>query len=281
MIKMQRTIGLVNECRKMCERMGWEYSIQHGTYTTKIIHPRGTIKFQTCSFSQKTFMAYNMIRKDIKDNPKAQEIMSNRHIKVNYSQSDELTSFQHERCLNIDIKSAYATTMLIHGLITQKTYDFICSLPKQERLVCVGMLARSYSKYTYKGKECIKVEFHREPTAQIFFFLIQEVEYVMRDCKWYLGKDYIFHWVDGVFFKPETSLKKIEEIENVFTDLGYQYKFEDVRNFAYTKKDTKIVVTMTKNGEHKRYEFSTDDSHKEIAKQLYRSIKATTNQLHN
>ena len=71
-------------------------------------------------------------------------------------------------------------------------------------MVCVGMLARSYSKYTYKGKECIKVEFHREPTAQIFFFLIQEVEYVMRDCKWYLGKDYIFHWVDGVFFKPET-----------------------------------------------------------------------------
>jgi len=278
---MQRTTGLINECKKMCERMGWNYSIQHGTYTTKIIHPRGQIKFQTCSFSKKTFMAYNMIKRDIKDNPKAKEIIESRHQKNNYSQNDVLTSFQHERCLNIDIKSAYATTMLIHGLIRKETYDFICSLPKQERLVCVGMLARGYTRFDYEGKECVNVETYREPTAQIFFFLIEEIEYVMRDCKWYLGNDYIFHWVDGVFFKPTTSKKKIEEIENVFTELGYKFKFEDVRNFTYNKKDTKIVVTMVKNGEHKRYEFSIDETHKDIQRKLYRQIQTTTHQLHN
>jgi len=42
---------------------------------------------------------------------------------------------------NIDIKSAYATILKNDGLITQKTFDFINRLPKQERLTAVGMLA--------------------------------------------------------------------------------------------------------------------------------------------
>lgn len=137
-----------------------------------------------------------------------------------------------------------------------------------ERLTSVGMLATSHVKYFYSGGKCIDFKPYREPTAQIFFFLIDEINYLMQDIKWILGNDFIFYWVDGVFMKPTTPKSKIEKVENLLISLNYKYKYEKVENFSVQRIQDKVIVDMIKNDETKRYEFSTGQSGRELGKHL-------------
>lgn len=142
-----------------------------------------------------------------------------------------------------------------------------------ERLTSVGMLATSHVKYFYKGGKCVDFKPYREPTAQIFFFLIDEINYLMQDIKWILGNDFIFYWVDGVFMKPTTPKKKIQDVENLLINLQYKYKYEKVENFRVTRIQDKVVIDMTKNDETKRYEFTTGQSGRELGKHIAKQAK--------
>lgn len=273
-----RTPKFINEYIALLNDMGVNYKVRHGTYTTKIEHPNGVVTFASTNYRPQVFMAYNMLKKDIMNSPKAQQIMMGYHDTKNYNNKPRMTNFHADRVLNLDISGAYAAALKVNGLISDKTYQYLQSLKKTERLVSVGMLAKGYTEFQYENGKCVNVKAHREKTAQIFFYLIQEINYVMTDIQFYLGGDFIFYWVDGIFFKESTPSKKIKEIEQLLTDSGYRYKYEDCRDFNYNVESEKHIVTMIKSNEFKRYEFK-DNSSRDILQAIYEQSKKTNNKL--
>jgi hypothetical protein len=273
-----RTPKYIDAYVSLLNDMGVDYKVRHGTYTTKIEHPNGIVTFASTNYRPQVFMAYNMLRKDIMNSEKAQAIMKSYHDTKNYNNKPRMTNFNAERVLNLDISGAYAAALMVNGLISEKTYAYLQSLQKTERLVSVGMLAKGYTEFQYENGKCVNVKAHREKTAQIFFYLIQEINYVMTDIQFYLGSDFIFYWVDGIFFKYSTPSKKIKEIEQLLIDGGYKYKYEDCRDFKYEVENEKHVVTMIKSDEFKRYEFR-DNSSRDILQAIYEQSKKTNNKL--
>lgn len=233
------------------------FVIKHGTYTTTIETDKGKRKFQTNTFPNRVFIAAKMIRKDILNSEFGRQIMAEKHSKLNFGHHQNLQPFKAKRVLNIDISSAYATCLFANGLITENTYQYLQQLRKGERLPAIGMLARSQCVFEYDKGVCTDVRPVTADTAQIFYFLIEEISLIMESIAWILGKHYFFYWVDGVFFSENTPKNLITQVERVIQEKGYKYKYECVTDFSLKKeKDGVFRIDMTKNSEPKTYQFS-------------------------
>lgn len=235
--------------------LGWDFMVQHGTYTTKIHKPTGILTFSTITFRPKVFVAANMVKRDASKCDKGVEIMNSRFAKTNYANSETTELYMADEVWNIDIKSAYANCLHINNLINDNTFNYLTGLRKSERLPAVGMLAKSHVKYFYSDGKCQSVEPYREHTSQIFFYLIHEIDRIMREVKFILGDYFLYYWVDGVFFKKETPLKKIKEVESYLTSENYPYNWELCYNLEYFRHDGNVKVKMMKGGVRKEWNF--------------------------
>jgi len=250
-----RTKQIMEAQIKSLLELGWDFMIQHGTYTTKIHKPTGILTFSTITFRPKVFVAANMVKRDATRSDKGQEIMSQKFMKSNYANSETTEIYLADEVWNIDIKSAYAMCLFNNGLIDGSTLDYLQGLKKHERLPAVGMLAKSHIKYFYSQGKCQKVEPYREATSQLFFFLIHEIDRIMREIKFILGDYFLYYWVDGVFFKKETPQKRIEEVEAYLNSEGYPYAWELCYNLDYFRHEGNVKVKMIKGGVRKEWNF--------------------------
>lgn len=257
MTTLQRTaLAVRNEIAALRE-LGWPFVVQHGTYTTKIIKPDQTAtNYITVQFRQKVFIAARMIKNDVENSPYAQSIMQQQHYTRNYGNSESITELKAQQLYNIDIKSAYPSCMFNNGLISEKTANYLRSLDKLEKLPAIGLLARSYTLFHYEFGQCYFVDKYQAPTAQIFFFLIQEIDRIMRDLKFILGRYFVYYWVDGIFFLRETPDKLIQEAEDYIAAEGYSYSFDIVKNFNYSNTEGDVRISMEKEGKVKEWAFT-------------------------
>jgi hypothetical protein len=245
------------------------FVVRHGTYTTTVETQHGKNKYETHQFSDRVFIAAAMIRKDVVNSEMGQRIMELPHEKINFGHHQKLEPFKADEVLNIDISGAYATCLYVNGLITDKTFKYLKKLRKEERLPSVGMLAKSACLWKYDGGECVDIVVERSKTAQVFYYLIEEINYVMRSIQWELGKHFYFYWVDGVFFAKDTPKRLITNVENLLISKNYLYKYEEVKNFKLSKnKQGVYTIDMVKNGEIKKYQFQDTNNGKEVANYL-------------
>jgi hypothetical protein len=257
------------------------FTIRHGTYTTFIETQYGKNKYETAKFDNRVFIAANMIKRDVKNSQKGQEIMQRYHSKVNFGHRQDIKPFTAERVLNIDISSAYATCLLNSGLITQETFEYVKRLRKEERLPAVGMLARSACYWEYERGECTGIHVDRAETAEVFFYLIEEINLLMKSIEWELGRYFYFYWVDGVFFDYDTPRALVAKVEAILIEAGYRYKYESVSDFRLTKDKREVFrVDMIKNGEQKQYQFSTRNEGRDITAYLANAGKVKHTNFH-
>lgn len=269
--KLVRTTELVKSQMEMLNAMGYDYVIQHGTYTTKIDSPLGMMTLSTIEFSNKVFIASNMVKRDCLATDLGKEILTKTHSKVNYSNHNKLEQYHSHVCYNIDIKGAYASCLFNNGLIKFETFQYLQSLKKHERLPSVGMIAKSHIKYFYQQGECVDVKPYRSPNSEIFFFLIQKIDEIMREIKWILGDYFIFYWVDGIFFKLETPLYLIDEVMEYLESQNYNYTFEEVYQFNYLNDNGNCKVSMYRGAEgeeYKEYNFRSTTADDDLLKRL-------------
>jgi hypothetical protein len=263
---IQFQIDLLNEFKM-------KFEVQNGTYTTTIITENGKTKYMMNTYPIRVFQVANMIKSDVLKSENAKAIIEAKYFKTNFGFADSPKAYKAKQVLNIDITSAYATCLVQNNLITQKTYEALKKLSKKDRLPCVGMLATSHTKYFYENGECTNVDSFRAHTAPVFFYIIDEINYIMQNIQFLLGDKYIFHWVDGIFFDFKTDPKIIKMIEEYLTEKGYQYKYEDVQNFKVETDNKKMVLKMIKNGSPKQYTIGKDNVSKELNKHLSNLIK--------
>jgi len=269
MIRYERDAEALKNYVKFLRDNKKTFVVRHGTYTTTIETEHGKNKYETHQFSDRVFIAAAMIRKDVVNSEMGQRIMELPHEKINFGHHQKLEPFKADEVLNIDISGAYATCLYVNGLITDKTFKYLKKLRKDERLPSVGMLAKSACLWKYDEGECVDIVVERSKTAQVFYYLIEEINYVMRSIQWELGKHFYFYWVDGVFFAKDTPKRLITNVENLLISKNYLYKYEEVKNFKLSKnKQGVYTIDMVKNGEIKKYQFQDTNNGKEIANYL-------------
>jgi hypothetical protein len=272
-LKIPRTTENINFNIQILNMLNVPFEVQHGTYTTTIITEEKKVKYMMNKYNNRVFACAKIIKRDVLKSSKAQEIMADKFFKINYGFSNLVESYQAKRVLNIDISSAYASCLYNNKLITEATYQRISTLPKVERLPVVGMLATSYTKFIYDKGECIDVKVHRAETANVFFYLIDEINYIMQEIRHLLGNHFIFYWVDGVFFSEETPKSTIKEVEHFLLELGYRYKYEAVRDFSIDSTKKSLIIKMNKNNEFKQYSINHDNVGESVKNYLLKGIK--------
>lgn len=244
--------------------MKQDFSVRSSTYSTTITLPNDNkLKFYKNKYDDRVFIANKLILKDLKGK-NIDHIVNGNFKKINYDSKNGLEPFDQRDVLNLDISSAYASTLLNEKLITRKTFDFLQKLKKFERLPAIGMLARKSMIFKYENGACMDTDIDLSPNAQIFYYLIEKVEEAMQEARNIAGDYYLFHWVDGVFIDAALPLKKLKAIENVFKKRNYMYKYEIVENMKVWREDDDIWVDMVKNGESKKFSFIDRNFQKNI-----------------
>lgn len=73
----------------------------------------------------------------------------------------------------------------------------------------------------------------------------------MADISKILGNDYLFSWVDGIYF-TEIKNKTIEVLEYL-EKLNYNYSIETLKNFKSVKKEKHFLINFDKGKENKLF----------------------------
>lgn len=162
------------------------------------------------------------------------------------------TYYECENVINIDITKAYYYASYKLGYISKKFFEKCMKLPKHFRLVLIGSIATSKRIYSYTKGNLIDVQVkENELLRQAWFSICQYVDQAMIDIKNCIGKDFIFYWVDGIFFKPNQG--KNIKICNVILDYyGFNFSMEYCRKIEAinTGKGNELKVWKNNTVKH-------------------------------
>jgi len=272
-MKLTRKPQNIDEIVNFFNKLGDSYRIHHGTYSTIIETENGKVKFAGTKFNNRVFIAAKLVSKDVLNSQRGPLIMQSAWPRSNFQNKENLQPFKAKKILNIDISGAYASCLKVNELITDKTFAYLRKLKKDERLPAVGMLARTFTVFTYECGELTDVEVQRAATAQVFFYLIAEINNVMQAVEYELGKYFYFYWVDGIFFSYDTPGHIVKTVEGILADRGYRFKYESVENFSLKRSRDIYTISMIKNNEPKTYKFTDSQIGRDITYILHEKAK--------
>jgi len=238
---------------KQYKDAGLDFQVKHSNYNTQIIGQQTVLKFIQTEHPTRVFVAYNKIVADLKKSDKTVEILQGEWSTENFDSKNGLRPCSYKKVLNLDITSAYPYCLFINKLICQDTFNFLMSLPKNERLPAIGMIAKKSVWIDYSNGKATNWDVKTGEYANIFFYVIQQITDLMAWAGEIAGNDFLFYWVDGIFLKPTISKKKLQEITGIFAEQGYYYKYENVKDFTVVRDNDKLYINMIKNGEEKPY----------------------------
>jgi len=223
------------------------YCIKQSTYSMEIISPFINKRFMQNLMSNRAFAAYAKIKKDIKEKGLTPPEIKRSMLEYYKFEMPEFLKRAKNTVYNIDLKSAYATVLKNEGVITEDTFNYMARLPKKDRLACVGMLA-SNKNYFFHGKdgEIEMIQNELNPLTPFFYLCIYRVQQIMNQVKNAIGNDFLFYWVDGIYFNSE---KSIPVISKILTDTEFSYSFEVLRDFHVLDNKGRISLKFIKEND--------------------------------
>lgn len=232
-----------------CEAAKLPYTLIESNYTTKIVSSFCNISFIQSEMHKKAFIAKSMIVKDITATGlEPPDINKNDLSYFNFTMPERLKQGSHT-IYNIDIKSAYANVLKNHSLISPRTFYYMTRLSKTQRLACIGMLAATKEIMEMVGNEVIERRKEVLPTENWFYFCVQRTNELMNACRSLITRDFLFYWVDGIFFDNERNAKAVGEL---LQGKGYKYSFDVCTDFKYHEDDKGRRIEYFKGEEKKK-----------------------------
>jgi len=142
-----------------------------------------------------------------------------------------------DNVVEVDIDQAYFETAYQLGIIDDNLYNKgkKGSIRKIARLTALGSLAKKTYVYNFKGKKLKSREIETDVLLQnLWFTICKRVSDVMNEVIIDLGNDFIFYWVDGIYFKnTKTNLSKVMA---KFIEAGYNSKFRKINQIYFHEK---------------------------------------------
>lgn len=174
------------------------------------------------------FAAYNKIKSDLKELPVPVDTKYIKYYQTNFKH----THLYADKIYQIDIKSCYASILRNNNLISAETYKHICKLSKENRLAAMGMLASKKNIFQFDNTgEVVSHTVKKSEYSDYFFFCVQETYRIMDECKVILGDDFLFIWVDAIYFsgnteKAQSVINYFKEEHNLESSVNILYQFE-------------------------------------------------------
>ncbi len=210
------------------------YLIERSNYTLKMTCNNINISFLETQQPNIVFAAYNKIKSNIVSRKlEPPDIEIDEIAYFNFNIPDKLLNEPFPVIYNVDIKSAYSSILEREEIILPDTAALIKRIPKLNRLVSVGMLASKKNIETYSETgDLIDFWTNKNPLANFFFLCVKKTGDIISSCEKEIGKDFIFSWVDGIYFFTESSQKKISQ---VLLDEGLKFTFRAYYDFVCKK----------------------------------------------
>lgn len=156
--------------------------------------------------------------------------------------------YNYENILECDITKAYYYAAKELGVIGNSLFKECLALPKRKRLRIMGSIATTVTTYEYeKGKirDCFVM--NNKYLRSLWFSICRYVDQCMIDVKNVLGSDFIFYWVDGIYFKQGKSVdKRIKLIGTIMQSYGFDYGIESVKNMYVENIDGEMSMNVEK-----------------------------------
>jgi hypothetical protein len=235
---------------KFAEATGLPYLLTLTNYTVTITSEFLNAKFAP-NMDQSAFICYQLIKRDIKETGLIKPDLISKNLQYFNFGPDSRIQYPPNEIYNIDIKSAYATVLLRHGLIKQSTFNRMARLSKRNRLACVGMLAAKKKHFSMVGRQTISATTEEKDTTEWFYFCINRIDEIMMKCRQIAGNTFLFFWVDGIFLN---DIKHVKQISEYLTSIGYKYSFDICTNVQY-KEDNNIKTLSYDKGEESKQLF--------------------------
>jgi len=153
-----------------------------------------------------------------------------------------------EKCFCIDISGAYPTTFKNKNYITEKTFNELSEVNKIVRLKACGSIATEKIIYNFRRGVCIESELKKSEYANYFFDVVKTVSKCMGRIAQSLNKDFLFYWVDGIFFNGEGNIKQVCQLLDSYS---YKYKIETVESMKIIKEKRHLFIDLIKDGKKK------------------------------
>jgi len=146
-------------------------------------------------------------------------------------------TFEDICCL--DIKNAYWQTAFLMGVISKEIYEEGVTKDKITRLASLGSLAKKKEVFRFDGENYRMIDTIRNyETENIWFAICHRVSEIMKVLVSDLGGDFLFYWVDGIYFKRTDE--HIKKVTDFLESCSYECKFEDVSKVEFF--DDKFLV---------------------------------------
>ena len=233
------------------------FTLKLSNYTSEIIcqeMPYMSIKQFSSEMPKITYLAHNKIKKDLLMWSANEMPLINKHNCTYYDISANAKNIKSDKATNFDLSSAYVTLLYTNYFISKETFEFCLKLPKKIRLVCVGMLASNKDIITYQDGKPIIYDKITNPLENYFYWCLDKTSIVMRDIATLLERDFIFSWVDSVYYLP--SLTNDFIIENYINSVNLKGKFTPLKNLRINKKDDLIKISFFDTKKEKPMNFN-------------------------
>lgn len=213
-----------------------EHNIFHkfiiSNYTTTIETAARIIKFNDNLMSQKAFIAYQMIKRDLKNYTANEKPFIDKN-ELRYFETYLEKPINTSQAFLVDIKSAYATILYNDGFISKETFNYINILPKKARLAAVGMLASRKDYFYFHGKELSGHEKQINELENYFWYCVKRTAEIMQEIS--LKTKPLFFWVDGIYF---TSAQDAAQAKEILKENKYFYSEKNIYYFQCQNKIT-------------------------------------------
>lgn len=223
------------------QQTGIPFQLVRSNYTLQIKSELINEKYVNIMQSNQTFAAFAKIKSDVKDKPKPNVRKDDL---IYYSHNFKASSFTPS-VTNIDLTCAYATVLYNEKILTQDTMKYLLRLPKQSRLVSIGMLAARKKIFDYDQYGIIAgYDEVISENSPFFYLAIKRTYEIMTDLKIICGDNYLFTWVDGIYYKPDPNID--EACSLYLKNACFGYTIEDLQNFTVKYLSRKIILTFKK-----------------------------------
>lgn len=205
-----------------------DFVVKKSSSTNQIKYNGNTEIFSDSRFNFNVMHRYNELKSELESN-------------INFFQNDKETGYfnfgkitNNEKVFNIDLTSAYLTILYNTKKISKELFQKINGLKKSDRLKVLGMLAYQPFVFYYEKGKLISNEQIKNKFRHIFFYCVKETFELIYKIKNKIGADFVFSWVDGVYFTGEYNINIISDI---LKSKKLNFTVERLFNFTSVKAD--------------------------------------------
>jgi len=226
--------------------IGQSFEMEVSNYTLNIYVEGEKHKYITESKTPYFFAAMNKIQKDVEfavlQMGFSDHLINESITPKFYSSAYQILPFSKKEVFNIDLNSAYPTALYQLGLLSKETMDYLMRIPKIDRLAAVGCLAKHKNIYKYVNGILTETKQEISEFRNIWRLMVNMVDSLLRDLVNVDPENFVFYWVDGIFFKETPEKAKLAEMDYHIKECGFEYKNEKITNFELRRFDDKIRV---------------------------------------